>query len=471
MPVPHHAWNANLPPAAIYAGPRLEDGHHCKICGVIVPYAPGSITAHFLSETHQAHARELGVYCSCGREFLNPANFPYHKCMSPSIKRPEIAAFHELNACEICRVVFRSQDYLKQHRDSQQHLDRAKELGYRCVCVRFFSDLGTMERHRCFDKAMINQAGSIGSGMVTLPRPRLNCTGCEMGFFSEAEFFAYHKGYKGVHSPVWVTPPEDACAHVNTCQLCDVNLYQRGSLRAHQKMQSHIDLLILKGLQCPQCKMSFTSGAAAQEHWSRAHDPNGPTEFRCCDCQARFRTSELLTKHACRCAPPEGYHACEPCNRKFPRKRELILHLNSKNHKPVKCLGGGGCAKKFKDLPGMLQHLESGHCKSKMNRKKIDALLKKHDTANTITIKGVQPLIPTVLPPPPAASRTPFPMAVIDEVEMYLPRKDPGGPSLDPAPTASLPRGSRVDPLLPQTPPTVAATVSQRPQRLRSMPD
>ena len=166
-------------------------------------------------------------------------------------------------------------------------------------------------------------------------------------------------------------------------------------------MQSSIDQLISKGLYCLQCKVSFTSDVATQRHWLCYHGPTASTEFRCCDCRASFRTSELLTKHACRCAPPAGYHVCKWCNRKFPSNMELVLHLSSKTLKPVKCLGGSKCDKKFKDLAGMLQHLESGSCKSKINRGKIDALLRKHDTANIVIIKGAgQPLIPTVLPPP-----------------------------------------------------------------------
>ena len=366
-----------------------EDGEKCKICDVAIPRGSNSVTAHLLSDTHKARAREMGVYCICGRNFLNPANFPYHKCVPPSTKRPG-AAPHELSDCQICRISLRSQDALRKHKDSKQHLERTKELGYHCACVRFFTDLSTMERHKCFDTAIRNQTGSIDNETGTLPRPPLNCTGCKMGFLSEKEFFTYHTGGEGVHSPVWATPPGDACVRVNTCRLCEVNLYQGGSLKAHKKMKSHIDLFISKGLYCLPCKKSFNSEAAAQRHQLRLHDPNAATEFRCCDCQVGFSSKKRLEKHACPRAPLETCHACGPCNLQFSSKMELALHLSSESHKQLNSLGGGGCTGEPQDFQGVLDNPESRACDSKIGRKTVDTLLKRRDTGNTTTIEGAE---------------------------------------------------------------------------------
>ena len=420
----------------------LENGDQCKICNVAIPRGSNSVTVHFLSKEHAARAREMGVYCTCGKNFLNPARFPYHQCVPPSTKRLGVAP-RKSSSCQICGISIRSQDALRKHKDSKKHLDRTKELGYKCACVRFFLDLATMERHKCFDERIPNQTDSIGNGTGT-SHPPLSCTGCKVEFFSEKEFFAYHAGHKGVHSPVWTNLPKGVCAPISTCKHCGVDFYQGGSSKAHKKMQSHIDLLIPKGLYCIPCKAPFSNDAIARKHWRRVHDPNAVMEFRCCDCQQGFRTNKRLNKHACPCVPPAGYHACEPCNLRFPNKMMLLLHLNSKDHKPVKCLGGSGCARKFKDLPGMLQHLESGSCKSKMDRKAIDALLRKHDTGNIITIEGAgEVATPAILPSWPSASHISTASTVFEEVETDSDGEDSGGVIF--TPTSSPPRRGSVD--------------------------
>jgi hypothetical protein len=79
------------------------------------------------------------------------------------------------------------------------------------------------------------------------------------------------------------------------------------------------------------------------------------------------------------------------CDRTFSSKHELLQYLRSKDHKPVKYLRSSGCIMRFKDLPAMLQHLESGPWLSKMDKTTIDALLIKCDTTGVVTIGGVTP--------------------------------------------------------------------------------
>lgn len=311
-----------------------------------------------------------------------------------------------------------------------------------CACVRFFLDLATMERHKCFDGGMLDQAGSIGNGTGTPPRSRLNCTGCEKGFPGEWEFFSYHMDYKGVHSPVWTSPPAKARAHVITCQPCGVDLYQEGSLIAHRKMQSHIDMCLSKSLYCLPCEKLLNSDADAQRHRLRFHDPNGPTGFR---------SKRLRKKHkprhappAGRHTPPAGSHTCEPCNLKFPTKTQLKKHLSSENHKAVKCFGGEGCIRKFKDLPGMLTHLELGLCKSKIDRITINALLRKHGTGNIITIEDAGEIAtPAILPGWSSTSQIASTSAVFEEVDTDSDDEDSDGVIFTPTSTPS--RRSSID--------------------------
>ena len=72
---------------------KRAPGHQCMICDIVFPYGPGRLARHLSSITHRAHVREIGIYCSCGKDFLNPAGFPYHQCTPPSDKPPGHASW------------------------------------------------------------------------------------------------------------------------------------------------------------------------------------------------------------------------------------------------------------------------------------------------------------------------------------------------------------------------------------------
>jgi hypothetical protein len=63
--------------------------------------------------------------------------------------------------------------------------------------------------------------------------------------------------------------------------------------------------------------------------------------------------------------------------------------MSSLKHNPLieelKCITGSECAKIFTSPSGMLHHLESGSCKSGINRRKLDQLIKEKDTGSIIT--------------------------------------------------------------------------------------
>ena len=92
----------------------------------------------------------------------------------------------------------------------------------------------------------------------------------------------------------------------------------------------------------------------------------------------------------------------------------------------------------------MLQHLESGACKSKMDRKAIDALLRKHDTGNIITIEGAgEAATPAILPSWSSTSHISSASTVFEEVETDSEGEDSGGVIF--TPTSSPPRRGSVD--------------------------
>jgi hypothetical protein len=93
----------------------------------------------------------------------------------------------------------------------------------------------------------------------------------------------------------------------------------------------------------------------------------------------------------------------------------------------------------------MLQHLESGACKSKLDRRTINTLLKKHDTANIITIEGAgKSATPAVLPSWSSASHISSVPEAFEEVYTDFGDDEDGGVIFTPTSTPPR-RGSIVD--------------------------
>ena len=79
---------------------------------------------------------------------------------------------------------------------------------------------------------------------------------------------------------------------------------------------------------------------------------------------------------------------CNECNKKFVDETALSQHLSSAVHAPlsdIKCVGDRKCKKRFKCPSGLLHHLESGSCRSKMNWQKMNAIVYKNDADHIIT--------------------------------------------------------------------------------------
>jgi hypothetical protein len=80
-------------------------------------------------------------------------------------------------------------------------------------------------------------------------------------------------------------------------------------------------------------------------------------------------------------------HKCEQCDKEFPSKNSLNNHISSKHKLPrhISCPLGGKCIKKFATPSALLNHLESGCCRSGMTRTKMTELVFAHDPNRYIT--------------------------------------------------------------------------------------
>lgn len=137
------------------------------------------------------------------------------------------------------------------------------------------------------------------------------------------------------------------------------------------------------------------------------------TQFSCCDCARDFKNEEALAQHlrdasshkvkksktikdkekrAQETDVKETSHPCTKCQKQFKTASALNMHLKSLQHEPlsnIKCLAHKDCKKRFNSPSGQLQHLESGRCKSKMTKKKLDEAIVRNDPRGIITSGGI----------------------------------------------------------------------------------
>lgn len=151
-------------------------------------------------------------------------------------------------------------------------------------------------------------------------------------------------------------------------------------------------------IKCNNCSRWFSSKAARSRHRSIAGCSDPISQFHCCECDKDFNSQISLAQHlnnkiihpprvVVALAPSAGY--CEECKKTFNNVRALQQHQASVIHHPIMqsmtCLGGKGCNKKFHTPSGMLAHLESGACASKLTRHMIDDIVIANDPTNMIT--------------------------------------------------------------------------------------
>ncbi|KAF8539761.1 hypothetical protein BDD12DRAFT_82802 [Trichophaea hybrida] len=163
---------------------------------------------------------------------------------------------------------------------------------------------------------------------------------------------------------------------------------------------------------CPDTKNTFMSKASFDSHQQKNHQVG--LQYHCTDCATDFPSNCALKRHPKNDAAHKKRAMgvlCEPCGKTFASGAKYDAHLLTKSHKKAgkfKCFAFPQCTRKFSTKAGMLSHLESGACKSGLNRQKIDDVIRQHDTSNMIlkvgagsssqTIQDAAPNHPTPAP-------------------------------------------------------------------------
>ncbi|KAG2358728.1 hypothetical protein BDR07DRAFT_1452608 [Suillus spraguei] len=154
--------------------------------------------------------------------------------------------------------------------------------------------------------------------------------------------------------------------------------------------------------ECDDCQIDFETFLALKEHYVQS-----PNHHYCQYCNVHFNFASGLQDHyesehaycsICNkvCKNDFGFHEhnrqkhanvyCVACKRMFQTPSNLRSHLNSSIHrtKDVIC-PFKGCGLGFINKSDLILHLESGSCRSGVDRRDIDKWVRNNDRTNLIT--------------------------------------------------------------------------------------
>ena len=223
------------------------------------------------------------------------------------------------------------------------------------------------------------------------------CSHCKRAFRTE-ESLGQHFGDS--HSDL----PTKPCSH------CKRTFRTEESLRQHFEAAHSVS-----GPLCDTCKKSFPGHDDLEQHQRAVHT----SQFRCCDCEQDFISEQALdqhlrdkvhqeipcqiceqgfasklalnrhvvTEHHASVDPnrnlyPAGVHGCFICQRRFYQQFDLDQHLTSLKHHPLSdlpCIASDKCKRRFISPSALLHHLESGACRSGIDRHAINNLVRDSD--------------------------------------------------------------------------------------------
>ncbi|KAI7464937.1 hypothetical protein KC357_g7775 [Hortaea werneckii] len=279
------------------------------------------------------HAIENGhrFMCSCTRKFKTEQNVKDHQRDSgPSHPRPCIIENPALDGYETANSVHelqhQSPDVLKQH------------PCHHCNKLRFKSS-DALQTH-LKDKHAI-------------------CPTCRQTFSTKQGCSSHQEQLRHCY-----------------CREHDQEFSSIDEFRAHKRAQTHV-----KDFTCMICtNKEFGTQQGLDDHLRDfVHPATSPSQGDDAASQAaRLRTEERNLY-------------CLDCKQQFQSLTAFRQHKASSKHKPLSelsCPLSTKCRKVFTTPSALLLHMESGGCRSGMNRLKLNAMVHQHDNSHHVTYSG-----------------------------------------------------------------------------------
>ena len=250
-------------------------------------------------------------------------------------------------------------------------------VSFKCEsCDRKFKTESGLEQH-C--QALNHSSGR--NKCSTISSRSYPCPGCSDVFTAQellrshqrSKKYSYCKTCDRVFSQIKALTDHCSAVHSPSCSLCARDSSSYELLKAYQGSTDQSF--------CEECERNSLHERIMQ--------------FRCCDCDCDFPNEPALLQHLA-----EHNHVlsspldrvCKECDRQFVDQKALSQHLSSLVHVPlsdVKCVGHKKCKKRFRCPSSLLHHLESGACRSGMDRRKLNKMVCGKDTDREITCGGV----------------------------------------------------------------------------------
>lgn len=166
------------------------------------------------------------------------------------------------------------------------------------------------------------------------------CIECER-YFGSSEALEQHRQGSSKHNPF-------------ECPTCDDRFSEQDDLDEHREEAHHC---------CIECDRHFVNEGALEQH----RQTSSKHCIECPTCDDTFSSEDDLNEHRA-----DEHNRCIECERDFQSKQNLQTHLKSSVHqdRTLPC-PGRTCTKRFMSGSGLLLHLESGTCSSKLTLERI----------------------------------------------------------------------------------------------------
>ncbi|KAI4232182.1 MAG: hypothetical protein L6R40_007497 [Gallowayella cf. fulva] len=176
--------------------------------------------------------------------------------------------------------------------------------------------------------------------------------------------------------------------HQHRCGGCTSVFENAIRLSNHQRGKGHC--------YCEECDSVFGTEQTLSQHLrSTVH----VSQFRCLECEQDFASEQALVQHLhdkkihrptgpSAASTKDSTYGCDKCHREFEDRTALKQHQESVVHRPLsqlKCIASSKCKGRFTSPSALLHHLESGACRSGLNRAALNQLIQSHDAGNVIT--------------------------------------------------------------------------------------
>ncbi|KAJ3498653.1 hypothetical protein NLJ89_g10191 [Agrocybe chaxingu] len=160
----------------------------------------------------------------------------------------------------------------------------------------------------------------------------------------------------------------NSSAH-NVCDDCDIDFETWMGLREHWVQSPRHNY-------CQYCNEPFGYKHELIEHYEDNH-------YYCSSCNRVFTNEHGLKEHY---RQSDRHYYCPSCDRFFDSANSLKNHLNSSIHRPkdVMC-PFRGCDEGFVSRAALVLHLESGTCRSGIDRATVNKVVRQYDKTGIIT--------------------------------------------------------------------------------------